>query len=62
MNIVEVFKAGDDLELSVGISSAGFPANDFEESPQCGCGFKCVNLGENGLGFGFEKLLPLVEI
>lgn len=56
VNIVEVYKAGDDLELSVGIASAGFPADDFEESPQCGCGFKCVNLGENGLGFGFNEI------
>ncbi|KAH6766419.1 transmembrane protein [Perilla frutescens var. hirtella] len=62
VNIVEVTKDGDDLELSVGIASAGFPADGFEESPQCGCGFKCVNSGEIGGGFSFRNILSLVEI
>lgn len=43
LNIVEVTKDGANLELSVGIASAAFPANDFEESPRCGCGFKCAD-------------------
>ncbi|GFQ04123.1 uncharacterized protein at5g01610 [Phtheirospermum japonicum] len=43
VNIIEVTKDGDQLELSVGIASADFPADNFYESPQCGCGFNCVN-------------------
>ncbi|KAL5791851.1 hypothetical protein ACOSP7_000445 [Xanthoceras sorbifolium] len=42
LNIVEVIRDGDDLEFSVGIASADFPINSFEECPQCGCGFDCV--------------------
>ncbi|XP_057782282.1 uncharacterized protein At5g01610-like [Salvia miltiorrhiza] len=62
VNIVEVTKDGGNLELSVGIASAGFPAGDFEESPRCGCGFKCANSGRSGGGFSLEKLLPLVQV
>ncbi|KAA8536817.1 hypothetical protein F0562_029295 [Nyssa sinensis] len=43
VDIVEVDRRGDDLEFSVGIASAGFSIDNFEESPQCGCGFNCVN-------------------
>ncbi|VVB06992.1 unnamed protein product [Arabis nemorensis] len=46
INIVEVSLDGNDLDFSVGIASASFPAADFVESPQCGCGFDC-----NGLVF-----------
>uniref|UniRef100_A0A5B7ARZ5 DUF538 domain-containing protein n=1 Tax=Davidia involucrata TaxID=16924 RepID=A0A5B7ARZ5_DAVIN len=46
VSIVEVDRRGDDLEFSVGITSAGFSIDNFEESPQCGCGFDCVN--DNG--------------
>ncbi|XP_073148372.1 uncharacterized protein At5g01610-like [Henckelia pumila] len=60
INIAEVTKNGDDIDFSVGIASADFPADNFEESPQCGCGFDCVN-GDNGGGFGFKGLLPLLE-
>lgn len=42
-NIVEVTRNGDDLEFSVGIASAAFPMENFEECPQCGCGLDCVN-------------------
>jgi hypothetical protein len=43
LNIVEVVRNGDDLELSVGIASASFPIDNFFECPQCGCGLDCVN-------------------
>ncbi|KFK30824.1 hypothetical protein AALP_AA6G030700 [Arabis alpina] len=46
VNIAEVSLDGDELDFSVGIASASFPASDFVESPQCGCGFDC-----NGLVF-----------
>ncbi|EEF26923.1 uncharacterized protein LOC8270067 [Ricinus communis] len=41
VDIVEVSRSGDDLEFSVGIAGAGFPIDNFEESPQCGCGLDC---------------------
>ncbi|KAK4789360.1 hypothetical protein SAY86_020679 [Trapa natans] len=43
LNIVEVTRAGDELEFSVGIASASFGIDNFFESPECGCGFDCVN-------------------
>ncbi|XP_073066182.1 uncharacterized protein At5g01610-like [Primulina eburnea] len=60
INIVEVTMDGDDLYLSVGIASASFPVDNFEESPQCGCGFDCVN-GEKLGKFSFDRFLPLLE-
>ncbi|GFZ19399.1 pectinesterase [Actinidia rufa] len=42
-DITEVTRDGEDLNLSVGIASAQFGIDNFEESPQCGCGFDCVN-------------------
>ncbi|PSS08127.1 Glutamyl-tRNA(Gln) amidotransferase subunit A like [Actinidia chinensis var. chinensis] len=42
-DITEVTRDGDDLNLSVGIASAQFGIDNFEESPQCGCGFDYVN-------------------
>ncbi|KFK42635.1 hypothetical protein AALP_AA1G020800 [Arabis alpina] len=47
LNIVEVIRKDDELEFSVGITSANFGIEEFYESPQCGCGFDCN---------GFEKL------
>lgn len=51
LNIVEVIRNGDELEFSVGITSANFAIGEFYESPQCGCGFDCKtktkNLGRN---------------
>ncbi|KAL9683982.1 hypothetical protein QQ045_021413 [Rhodiola kirilowii] len=41
LNIVEVVRDGDDISLSVGIASADFPVENFEECPQCGCGMDC---------------------
>ncbi|KAJ7977588.1 Protein of unknown function, DUF538 [Quillaja saponaria] len=43
LNIVEVVRHGDNLQFWVGIISANFPVNNFEESPQCGCGLDCHN-------------------
>ncbi|XP_062084848.1 uncharacterized protein LOC133790992 [Humulus lupulus] len=43
IDIVEVKRVGDDLEFSVGIAGAGFPVDNFVESPQCGCGLNCMN-------------------
>lgn len=41
LNIGEVSRDGDELEFSVGVLSADFEVGNFEESPQCGCGFDC---------------------
>ncbi|KAJ0235700.1 Uncharacterized protein HA466_0264830 [Hirschfeldia incana] len=51
LNIVEVLRKGDQLEFSVGITSANFAIREFYESPQCGCGFDC-----NGLELKTESL------
>ncbi|ESQ36654.1 hypothetical protein EUTSA_v10008908mg [Eutrema salsugineum] len=51
LNIVEVIRNGDELEFSVGITSANFAIEEFYESPQCGCGFDC-----NGLKSKTDKL------
>ncbi|KAJ1402371.1 hypothetical protein SESBI_28063 [Sesbania bispinosa] len=48
LNIVEVTLRGNNLEFSVGIASANFGAENFVESPQCGCGFDCNKLPLNG--------------
>ncbi|ESQ37896.1 hypothetical protein EUTSA_v10029529mg [Eutrema salsugineum] len=41
VNKVEVSLDSGNLDFSVGVASASFPAADFVESPQCGCGFDC---------------------
>lgn len=41
VDIGEVRRSGDSLDFSVGIASAGFPIENFEECPQCGCGLDC---------------------
>ncbi|KAK7843174.1 uncharacterized protein LOC112032725 [Quercus suber] len=41
VDIIEVRRIGDNLGFSVGIAGADFPIDNFEESPQCGCGLKC---------------------
>ncbi|KAJ7977587.1 Protein of unknown function, DUF538 [Quillaja saponaria] len=51
VNIVKVTREDDDLQFSVGIASADFSATSFYESPNCGCGFDCVN------GKGFRKFM-----
>ncbi|CAK9136245.1 unnamed protein product [Ilex paraguariensis] len=51
VSIVEVSRDEDELSFSVGIASANFPIDSFVESPQCGCGFDCVNgVGERKSG------------
>ncbi|KAF3684609.1 hypothetical protein BC332_07061 [Capsicum chinense] len=58
INIVEVTRDGDDIDFSVGIASADFGVENFYESPQCGCGFDCVNSEEYGYGeFNLKKLI-----
>ncbi|CAN4093049.1 unnamed protein product [Withania somnifera] len=54
INIVEVTRDGDQLDFSVGIASADFDVDNFDESPQCGCGFDCVNSRE--IHTGLKKL------
>ncbi|KAK0582761.1 hypothetical protein LWI29_029270 [Acer saccharum] len=49
LSISEVIRDDDELDFSVGIASADFPVNNFEESPTCGCGFDCVNANEKKL-------------
>ncbi|CAI9300300.1 unnamed protein product [Lactuca saligna] len=44
VDIVEVTRDSEDLDFSVGILSAGFDVDQFEESPECGCGFDCDSL------------------
>ncbi|KAJ6940938.1 hypothetical protein NC651_006910 [Populus alba x Populus x berolinensis] len=44
LDIVEVVRKGDELEFSVGITSASFAIDNFYECPQCGCGFNCNNV------------------
>ncbi|GFQ04122.1 uncharacterized protein at5g01610 [Phtheirospermum japonicum] len=41
LNIVEIKRDDENLEFSVGITSADFPVRNFEECPQCGCGLDC---------------------
>ena len=43
LDIVEVTRDGDGLKFSVGIASAEFAIDNFEECPQCGCGLDCIN-------------------
>ncbi|XP_047308670.1 uncharacterized protein At5g01610-like [Impatiens glandulifera] len=52
-NIQEVRRYGDELQLSVGIASASFGIDEFYESPQCGCGFDCLN------GESWKKMMKL---
>lgn len=60
VKIIEVTSDGKNLELSVGIASADFPADNFFESPQCGCGFEC---GNKKKGFEFNRAVDnLVDV
>ncbi|KAK4418119.1 hypothetical protein Salat_2224600 [Sesamum alatum] len=60
VNIIEVTKEGDQLELSVGIASADFPVDNFYESPQCGCGFDCR--GKRSGELSFKRFVPLFQV
>ncbi|XP_009799349.1 uncharacterized protein At5g01610-like [Nicotiana sylvestris] len=50
VNIGAVARVEDELDFTVGIISADFPIDNFYESPQCGCGFDCVNSGGKSTG------------
>ncbi|VVA89757.1 unnamed protein product [Arabis nemorensis] len=41
VHISEVYRDGDDIDLSVGVASEEFSVRNFENSPRCGCGFDC---------------------
>ncbi|XP_047320765.1 uncharacterized protein At5g01610-like [Impatiens glandulifera] len=51
VDIIDIERSDDSLVFSVGIAWAGFTVDNFEESPQCGCGFNCNSslelLGQN---------------
>ncbi|XAR58420.1 hypothetical protein NMG60_11013805 [Bertholletia excelsa] len=57
LNIVEVIREGDEIEFSVGIASADFTVDNFEESPQCGCGFDCVSGEQGGIKSSLDRLV-----
>lgn len=62
INIIEVSIDGNELAFSVGIASANFPVDNFNECPQCGCGFDCVSSAKRSGGFGFvDRVLPLLQ-
>ncbi|KFK30825.1 hypothetical protein AALP_AA6G030800 [Arabis alpina] len=48
LNIVEVIRNKEEMEFSVGITSANFAIQEFLESPQCGCGFECDDSKSEG--------------
>ncbi|XP_076941021.1 uncharacterized protein At5g01610-like [Bidens hawaiensis] len=50
LNIVEVYVTDDELGFSVGIASAGFPLDNFELCPQCGCGMDCDGVSDSDGG------------
>lgn len=50
LNIVEVKRNHQNLEFSVGFTSANFPIHNFEDCPQCGCGLDCNGGGGGGGG------------
>lgn len=52
LDIVEVVREGDELQFSVGVASADFPVENFEECPQCGCGLDCNDF--NAVRSSFE--------
>ncbi|PHT77948.1 hypothetical protein T459_16000 [Capsicum annuum] len=43
LNIVEVRRSGDNLQFSVGFTSANFPIRSFEKCPRCECGLNCAH-------------------
>ncbi|KAM3267459.1 hypothetical protein P3S67_032382 [Capsicum chacoense] len=55
LNIVEVKRICDNLQFSVGFTSANFPIRSFEKSPRCECGLRCVHEDDGELG----KKLPV---
>ncbi|XP_010269582.1 PREDICTED: uncharacterized protein LOC104606192 [Nelumbo nucifera] len=57
VDVIEVTREGDTLDFSVGIASAGFAVDNFEESPQCGCGFNCVTRTAQARKMGANSLV-----
>lgn len=55
VNIVEVERRDDNLQFSVGFTSANFPITSFYKCPCCECGLHCVNEDEGE----FNNMLPL---
>ncbi|CAH9117455.1 unnamed protein product [Cuscuta epithymum] len=47
LNIVQVTHDGENLNFSVGITSAAFSVDNFYVCPQCGCGFSCLSRESN---------------
>ncbi|KAK4767508.1 hypothetical protein SAY86_015258 [Trapa natans] len=41
LSVVQVVKVGHEIEFSVGVASAGFPAGNFAECHSCGFGIDC---------------------
>ncbi|KAG6517229.1 uncharacterized protein LOC121967985 [Zingiber officinale] len=39
--IDQVVRDGDHLDFHVGLLSAAFPVENFDQCPRCGCGFDC---------------------
>ncbi|KAJ8425138.1 hypothetical protein Cgig2_017257 [Carnegiea gigantea] len=57
LSIVKVVKDGDGLQLSVGVTSANFPLDWFNESPSCCCGFD-----DFGQGVGEEEVEKIESV
>uniref|UniRef100_A0A0D6QVL0 DUF538 domain-containing protein n=1 Tax=Araucaria cunninghamii TaxID=56994 RepID=A0A0D6QVL0_ARACU len=49
LSITKVLREGDELEFYVGSFSASFPVSNFDECPECGCGFDCVESSAHSL-------------
>lgn len=64
VNIIEVSKDDNEIDFSVGIASASFTVDNFYESPQCGCGFDCVNAvaAERSGRLSLKRVFPLLEV
>lgn len=55
VNIAEVIRDGDELEFSVGIASADFTVDGFDECPECGCGFDCDDVSGGRMRSGWAN-------
>lgn len=56
VRIVKVTNTNNNLEFSVGITSASFPIDNFDECPQCGCGFDCNDLEVKSIGSSSDSV------
>lgn len=41
MDIKEIIRTGDSIDFYVGVAKTGFPVDNFEDSPECGCEPSC---------------------